>query len=85
MTSGSTAAEVDWNVPTVMLPTSPLRNRSIRLLAASTRDSRSRAASSISMPSGVSSTGLGPPGRSNSLPSTTRSRAAICWLIADCV
>ena len=33
----------------------------------------------------VSRTGRGPPGRSNIGVPATRSRAAICWLTADCV
>ena len=75
----------DWNVPMSMRPTVPATKRSTASPVASTRAMMSRAWPRTSLPSGVSATGRGPPGRSNSWLPTRRSSVAICWLTADWV
>ena len=68
-----------------MVPRSPAAMAATSAWAAPSRRSTPRACSTIVRPASVSSTGRGPPGRSNSGVPTMRSSAAICWLTADWV
>ena len=85
ITDGTTLTVTLWKVPTTSRPPSPARSWPPRPRPGVSWRKTDSAWARTTRPTGVSSTGRGPPGRSKTGAPTTRSSAAICWLMADCV
>src|SRR5437763_1254342 len=72
-------------MPTRSGPAAPSARAAMSACAASSWATIASACRRRSRPASVTSTGLGPPGRSTRRCPTVRSSCAICWLTADCV